>query len=168
MLLVEEMISMGVKPDRLTYDRLILVCLGAGDLEDALLYYEEMRNTKNGDVSKATDSSTTNGAMEMYPRPATWASLVAKCVEMDDVRGVAVYRELIQHGGYVGKETERKLKEKFVEAGDIVAGDRQADGHGDGDGDVYGDASASADTDGSRDMGDGMADLKASAEAESR
>jgi pentatricopeptide repeat protein len=42
MFLAAEMTALGVKPDRITYDRLILVCLDEGDYEDAFKYLEEM------------------------------------------------------------------------------------------------------------------------------
>lgn len=40
--LVSEMIALNIKPNALTYDRLVLVCLGAHKLDDAWRYFEEM------------------------------------------------------------------------------------------------------------------------------
>jgi pentatricopeptide repeat protein len=37
------MVSMKVRPDCLSYDRILLVCLGVDDYEDAMRYYDEMR-----------------------------------------------------------------------------------------------------------------------------
>ncbi len=43
MFLANEMVSLDLKPNELTYDRLILVCLDQKDYEDALKYVEEMQ-----------------------------------------------------------------------------------------------------------------------------
>jgi len=67
--LVAEMVARRVRPDQLTYDRLVLVCLAAGDCEDAVRYYTEMREQgflpRNGTLvalvkalAKAGDSRT--------------------------------------------------------------------------------------------------------------
>lgn len=40
--LVSEMLALNIKPNALTYDRLVLVCLGAQRLEDACRYLNEM------------------------------------------------------------------------------------------------------------------------------
>ncbi|RKF62175.1 Pentatricopeptide repeat-containing protein, chloroplastic [Erysiphe neolycopersici] len=42
MFLASEMRSLGIKPDKLTYDRLILVCIREKDYEDAFRYLDEM------------------------------------------------------------------------------------------------------------------------------
>ncbi|POS86796.1 hypothetical protein EPUL_001754 [Erysiphe pulchra] len=42
MFLASEMKSLGIKPDKLTYDRLILVCIREKDYEDAFRYLDEM------------------------------------------------------------------------------------------------------------------------------
>ncbi|EAT79258.2 hypothetical protein SNOG_13374 [Parastagonospora nodorum SN15] len=83
MFLANEMIELGLKPDRLTYDRLICVCLRGNDLEDALLYYEEMRSTpiKSG------------SSRMMQPRRGTWGDLIMKCVEKRDDRAVALLKD---------------------------------------------------------------------------
>jgi hypothetical protein len=43
MFLASEMSQLGLKPDKITYDRLVLVCIQSDDMNDAMLYYEEMR-----------------------------------------------------------------------------------------------------------------------------
>lgn len=43
MSLAQEMVSMKVQPDYLSYDRILLVCLRVDDYEDAMRYYDEMR-----------------------------------------------------------------------------------------------------------------------------
>lgn len=40
--LVSEMMGMDISPNTLTYERLIMLCLAAGDTEDAYKYYQEM------------------------------------------------------------------------------------------------------------------------------
>lgn len=82
MFLANEMMQLGVKPDRITYDRLILVCIRCGDLEDALLYYEEMLSGGGND--------------SMKPRRGTWESLIRLCVNKGDDRAVALLKEYKQ------------------------------------------------------------------------
>jgi pentatricopeptide repeat protein len=101
MFFANEMIQLGVKPDRITYDRLITVCLQSDNLEDALLYYEEMRTTPVKSGSRRM----------MQPRRGTWEALMFRCVEKDDERAVALLREYKQH-----EEEPRKLVEKTVKA----------------------------------------------------
>lgn len=43
MFLASEMVALKIPPDLLTYDRLILVCLNSGGLDDAWRYFQEMR-----------------------------------------------------------------------------------------------------------------------------
>jgi pentatricopeptide repeat protein len=98
MFFANEMIQLGLKPDRITYDRLILVCLQAGDLEDALLYYEEM---------VATETSSDKATMK--PRRMTWELLIHKCVLQGDERAVAILKAY-----KTGVEEPRKKVEKAV------------------------------------------------------
>lgn len=98
MFLVNEMIQLGLKPDRLTYDRLILVCLQADDLHDALLYYEEM-------MAVGTSSEGSN----MKPRRLTWELLIHKCVVRSDERAVALLRDY-----KAGTDEPRRSVEKAV------------------------------------------------------
>lgn len=79
MFLANEMIQLGLKPDRITYDRLILVCVRSGELEDALLYYEEM---SSGDDNRA-----------MKPRRGTFETLIQECVKRGDDRAVALLKD---------------------------------------------------------------------------
>lgn len=74
MYLAAEMIDLGISPDRLTYDRLILTCCNAGDLEDAIGYYEEMV------------------AEGMAPRRRTHEVLVQNALKKGDPRCVALLR----------------------------------------------------------------------------
>lgn len=93
MFFANEMIELGLKPDRVTYDRLLLVCLKNGDLEDALLYYEEM----------------TSANPSMKPRRRTWELLIDQCVKRGDDRAVALLKAYKQ-----GVEEPRTIMEKAV------------------------------------------------------
>ncbi|KAF1838887.1 hypothetical protein BDW02DRAFT_540686 [Decorospora gaudefroyi] len=101
MFFANEMIQLGLKPDRITYDRLILVCLQSGDLEDALLYYEEMTST----------GATAGSKGLMKPRRKTWELLIHKCVVQGDERAVALLKDYKE-----GVEEPRKMVEKAVVA----------------------------------------------------
>ena len=75
MFLASEMVAMNVAPDALTYDRLILVCLGRlddfnpiGDFEDAWRYLKEMRG------------------MGWWPRSGTISAFVKRCCKTSDER----------------------------------------------------------------------------------
>jgi pentatricopeptide repeat protein len=68
MFLVSEMQAMGISPDSLTYDRLLLVCLQEDNYEDAFKYLEEMERRR------------------WTPRPGTWKALVARCATASDQR----------------------------------------------------------------------------------
>ncbi|KAI4671005.1 uncharacterized protein J4E88_009400 [Alternaria novae-zelandiae] len=83
MFFANEMVKLGLKPDRITYDRLILVCLESGDLEDALLYYEEMRST----------GATAGKKGPLKPRRKTWETLIHRCVLKGDERAVALLKD---------------------------------------------------------------------------
>ncbi|KAH6868099.1 hypothetical protein BKA58DRAFT_188330 [Alternaria rosae] len=83
MFFANEMVKLGLKPDRITYDRLILVCLESGDLEDALLYYEEMRST----------GATAGRKGPLKPRRKTWETLIHRCVLKGDERAVALLKD---------------------------------------------------------------------------
>jgi pentatricopeptide repeat protein len=105
MFFANEMIQLGLKPDRLTYDRLILVCLQVDDLEDALLYYEEMRSLRRNP-----------GAAEiMRPRKGTWEELIIRCAKVGDDRAVAMLKEYKQWQEEPRIAVERVVKERFVE-----------------------------------------------------
>ncbi|KAI9783818.1 MAG: hypothetical protein M1839_003154 [Geoglossum umbratile] len=78
--LVSEMQALGVSPDSLTYDRLLLVCLQEGDYEDAFKYLGEME--KRG----------------WAPRPGTWKALVAKCAAAGDRRAWELIDRMDERG----------------------------------------------------------------------
>ncbi|KAL8740224.1 MAG: hypothetical protein Q9190_007049 [Brigantiaea leucoxantha] len=68
--LAKEMVAMKIKPNSLTYDRLILVCIQAdgNDMEDAWRYFDEMRG------------------MGFWPRPGTLVELARKGCKLLDQR----------------------------------------------------------------------------------
>ncbi|KAL1796009.1 hypothetical protein ACET3X_006233 [Alternaria dauci] len=99
MFLANEMVKLGLRPSRLTYDRLILVCLTAGDLEDAILYYEEMVST----------GATAGKRGPLKPRRNTWEALINKCVQKGDERAVALLKDYKD-----GVEEPRRSLEKAV------------------------------------------------------
>jgi pentatricopeptide repeat protein len=105
MFFANEMIQLGLKPDRLTYDRLICVCLQSDDLEDALLYYEEMRSTPIKSGSSRT----------MQPRRKTWEGLILRCVRKGDDRAVALLKAYKQHEEEPRKSVERAVRDQFEE-----------------------------------------------------
>jgi pentatricopeptide repeat protein len=106
MFLANEMIQLGLKPDRLTYDRLICVCLQSDDLEDALLYYEEMRATP---VKRGSTKT-------MQPRRMTWEALIFRCVKNADDRAVALLKEYQQNEAEPRRLVDRAVRAQFKEA----------------------------------------------------
>jgi pentatricopeptide repeat protein len=111
MFFANEMIQLGLKPDRLTYDRLICTCMQSDDWEDALKYYEEMRSTRVKLGSKET----------MQPRKKTWEGMILKCVIQGDERAVALLRDYMEHQEEPRIALERAVKQRF-ETGKILAG----------------------------------------------
>jgi pentatricopeptide repeat protein len=90
MFLASEMIALGIKPDFLTYDRLIMVCLHEDDYEDAFRYLEEMI-----DVGK---DKFENGQKGWYMRKGTVVELVKKCVKSHDERAWDLLAEMDKRG----------------------------------------------------------------------
>ena len=62
------MVERGIRPDHLTYDRLLLICLVEEDYEDAFLHYREMR--KRG----------------YSPRSGTFGAMAKRCAAANDER----------------------------------------------------------------------------------
>ncbi|KAF6220610.1 hypothetical protein HO133_003043 [Letharia lupina] len=79
MFLASEMVALKVVPDRLTYDRLTLVCLNSeSSIDDAWRYFEEMRG------------------LGWWPRHGTAVSLARRACERGDQR---VWRLVSEEGG---------------------------------------------------------------------
>lgn len=86
MFLASEMRALGIKADRLTYDRFILVCLKEDDYEDAFRYLEEMK-------SVGADKEE-NGQKGWWMRGGTGVLMVQRCVKARDPRAWDVLNEL--------------------------------------------------------------------------
>ena len=91
MFLAAEMAALGVKADRLTYDRLILSCLQAEDYEDAFRYLEEM-------VVVGEGKETEDGKKGWWMRNGTAKQLVRRCVAAKDERARALLDEMTEKG----------------------------------------------------------------------
>ncbi|KAL3418305.1 pentatricopeptide repeat protein [Phlyctema vagabunda] len=70
MFLAAEMRDLRIKPNRLTYDRMILICLGDDDYEDAFNYLDEMVSVGNKAAKTATDASEDTRGWWMRRRTA--------------------------------------------------------------------------------------------------
>ncbi|KAI8941876.1 hypothetical protein NX059_003073 [Plenodomus lindquistii] len=113
MFLANEMIGLDLRPDRLTYDRLIIVCLKADDLTDAMLYYEEMSTL-----------GTAGGSKNNRPRKKTWELLITKCVQKGDERAVPLldaYKKAVEEPRI---DLERAVLGKF----EFAAGNTSVEG----------------------------------------
>jgi pentatricopeptide repeat protein len=105
MFLANEMLQLGLRPDRITYDRLMGVCLHCDNLEDALQYYEEMRATPVKAGSKKM----------MQPRRRTWEHLIVKCANGDDERAVAILKDYKEHEPLPRPGVEKIVRARFEE-----------------------------------------------------
>ncbi len=90
MFLASEMQALGIKPDLLTYDRLIMTCLHEDDFEDAFRYLEEME-----DVGRA---SAENAQLGWWMRGGTAAAMVRRCVTDRDPRAWAILEKMEERG----------------------------------------------------------------------
>jgi pentatricopeptide repeat protein len=91
MFLAAEMAALGIKPDRLTYDRLILSCLQEHDYEDAFRYLEEMIGVGQG-------KETEDGKKGWWMRNGTAAGLVRRCILAKDERAWDLLAEMKERG----------------------------------------------------------------------
>jgi hypothetical protein len=103
MFFASEMRSLGVRPDRLTYDRLILVCLLDNDYEDAFRYLEEMKTVG---AEKEED-----GQVGWWMRPGTVSMLTQRCAKAGDSRAWGLLDEFDRRN-MVDKWRLRKLVEE--------------------------------------------------------
>jgi len=90
MFLAAEMIALGIKPDFLTYDRLIVACLNQDDYEDSFRYLEEM-------VDMGKDKFE-NGQKGWWMRRGTASALVRKCAQAGDKRAWDILVEMEKRG----------------------------------------------------------------------
>jgi pentatricopeptide repeat protein len=117
MFFASEMRALGVKPDRLTYDRFILACLKDGDYEDAFRYLEEMK-TVGADKEE-------DGQKGWWMRGGTANMLTQRCVKANDPRAWDLMAEMDRRGIDTGR------LRAWVEANWKKAGDTGEDPHGD-------------------------------------
>lgn len=99
MFLASEMGILGVTPDDLTYDRLILICLVEDDYEDAFRYLEEMVAVGKG--------KKVGGRKGWWMRGHTATALIKRCVEAEDKRAWDVLAEM-ERRALVGKEKDMR------------------------------------------------------------
>ncbi|KAF2713210.1 hypothetical protein K504DRAFT_350411, partial [Pleomassaria siparia CBS 279.74] len=95
MFLASEMTQLGLQPDKLTYDRLAITCMYVGDLQDAMLYYEEMTS------------------QNFVMRRGTFDFLIRMGVKEGDSRTPAVLRHMIEAGFTPHPELVNSVKERF-------------------------------------------------------
>ncbi|TAQ89968.1 hypothetical protein B7494_g1702 [Chlorociboria aeruginascens] len=91
MFLVSEMTALGVKPDQLTYDRLILICALEEDYEDAFRYLEEM-------IIVGKDQGDLESGKGWWMRRGTAQTLARKCIEHNDERALYLLDEMNKRG----------------------------------------------------------------------
>jgi len=96
MFLASEMLAAGVKPDSLTYDRLILICLGEEDYEDAFRYLEEMVGA--GGSGRSAEGDKDSRGKGWWMRGGTAAALVRRCVEAGDARAWDILTQMEDRG----------------------------------------------------------------------
>ncbi|KAF2870774.1 hypothetical protein BDV95DRAFT_607907 [Massariosphaeria phaeospora] len=95
MFLANEMLQLNLKPDSLSYDRLILLCCSSDDLQDAFLYYEEMRD------------------QGFEPRKNTWESLMMKAWAAGDARAVVVLKHMKEREIVPRRDYEKSVRDRF-------------------------------------------------------
>lgn len=135
MFLASEMAKLEIKPDALTYDRLVLVCCNADDMHDAFLYYEEMRS------------------QNFTPRRGMFEILIEKGIQNSDTRTPKVLEDMKRCGyGYIAK-LEKSVKERFQKSpdkrGTIVESAEEATATALGPADVHDDGSGALSEDSS-------------------
>ena len=95
MFFASEMRALGVKPDRLTFDRVILACLKDEDYEDAFRYLEEMKIIG---ADKEED-----GQKGWWMRGGTANMLTQRCVKARDPRAWDLLAEMDRRGIDTGR-----------------------------------------------------------------
>jgi len=98
MFFASEMRALGVKPDALTYDRLVLVCLREKDYEDAFRYLEEMVVVSGGRGRVGEDGGSGRREGGWWMRGGTAAALVRRCCVTGDGRAWDLLNEMEERG----------------------------------------------------------------------
>ncbi|KAF4636586.1 hypothetical protein G7Y89_g1509 [Cudoniella acicularis] len=109
MFLASEMMALSIKPDHLTYDRLIMVCLHEEDYEDAFKYLEEMIHVGKDKIE--------NGKKGWWMRRGTAGEMARRCADSGDERGRHIIAEM-ERRGLANPNQNRwhnKLKDKVNE-----------------------------------------------------
>lgn len=93
MFLASEIQALNLKPDELTYDRLILICLQPenADFDDCFRYLEEM-------MLVGKDKVDATGRRGWWMRPGTAVALVKRCVECGDERTWQLMEDMRERG----------------------------------------------------------------------
>lgn len=98
MFLASEIQALNIKPDILTYDRLILICLTDDDYEDAFRYLEEMEEVGRESVE--------HNQMGWWMRKGTAAMMVRRCALSGDERAWEIVDGMTERGMGVVKLKE--------------------------------------------------------------
>ncbi|KAF7875248.1 hypothetical protein EAF04_002420 [Stromatinia cepivora] len=103
MFLASEIQALNLKPDELTYDRLIIICLQPEnpDFDDCFRYLEEMMVVGKDKVDSA-------GRRGWWMRPGTAVALVKRCVENGDSRAWQLLEDM-KIRGMVNEYTKLKV-----------------------------------------------------------
>lgn len=117
MFLASEMLALGVTPNALTYDRLVLTCVQEPDYEDAFNYYAEMK------------------AHGFFPRPGTVTALVKRTVAAGDARAfdlladIEAWKESPDNPMYLrlGKASIKEYVERNWKGDEAVLVDRMTE-----------------------------------------
>jgi pentatricopeptide repeat protein len=102
MFLATEMNKLGLNPNDLTYDRLVLVCCNAHDFQDAFLYYEEMRSHR------------------CIPRRGMFERLIEEGLAKGDARTPEILRDMMSCGYVPSRHTQLSVNEVFPYALDAL------------------------------------------------
>jgi tetratricopeptide (TPR) repeat protein len=90
MFLASEMQALKIKPNVLTYDRLIMICLQETDYEDAFRYLAEMEEFGRDSVE--------NDRKGWWMRPGTAARMVRTCAVRADERAYEIMKKMEERG----------------------------------------------------------------------
>ncbi|QSZ35753.1 hypothetical protein DSL72_006875 [Monilinia vaccinii-corymbosi] len=93
MFLASEISALNLRPDEITYDRLILICLQSdnADYDDCFRYLEEM-------ILVGKDKVDAAGRRGWWMRPGTAVALIKRCVECGDVRTWQLMEDMKERG----------------------------------------------------------------------
>ncbi|XP_050364642.1 pentatricopeptide repeat-containing protein At5g10690 [Argentina anserina] len=99
----DEIIRLGLKPDRLTYNTLISACVKAGKLDAAMQYFEEMKD----EAQKYSDPG-------LFPDVITYSTLLKGCGDSKDI--LMVHKIVSEMKTYIGLFIDRTAYTAAVDA----------------------------------------------------